>query len=164
MVDRRRGPIDWIAVLVVLLFAWSLTTHGKYSASGDEPHYLMVTRSLVADGDLDLANNYAQNDARLFGHDGLEAGPHVAVSRSGRQESVHDIGLPVILAPVYVIAQALAGITSEALLKRVRMDRGLFAYSMISLTLIAMTAIGIGLLAGTLRLASLAPGRLPADS
>ena len=153
-VRRGTGSIDWVAVLVVLVVAWSLTTHGKYSVSGDEPHYLMVTRSLVADGDLELANNYAHNDARLFGRDGLEAGPHVASSRSGRQESVHDIGLPVLLAPIYAIAQSLAGITSESLLKRFRMDRGLFAYSLISLVLIGMTAIGVGLLARTLATSS----------
>src|SRR5438093_3898603 len=110
MVQRRSTPGLRVAACVFVAI-WGLTTHGKYSASGDEPHYLMVTRSLVADGDLDLANNYAQNDARLFGRDGLEAGPHVAVTRSGRRESVHDIGLPVVLAPIYVIAQSLAGAT-----------------------------------------------------
>jgi len=50
-----RGP--WLGA-IIFLFVWSLTTHGKYSASGDEPHYLMITQSLAADGDLDVANNY----------------------------------------------------------------------------------------------------------
>ena len=29
--------------IVAFLFAWTLATHGKYSVSGDEPHYLMIT-------------------------------------------------------------------------------------------------------------------------
>ena len=60
--------------LFAFLFIWSLTTHGKFSASGDEPHYLMLTQSLVADGDIDVSNNYADNDGRLFGHAGVEMG------------------------------------------------------------------------------------------
>src|SRR5262245_2581911 len=97
--------------LTTFLFIWTLTTHGKYSASGDEPHYLMITESLVTDGDLDLANNYAQNDGRLFGHDGLEVGPHAGIDRSGRVESVHDIGLPVLLTLPYAIARSIARLT-----------------------------------------------------
>ena len=62
--------------LVLFLFAWTLTMHGKYSASGDEPHYLMMAQSIIADHDLDLANNYANDDGRLFGHDHLEIDGH----------------------------------------------------------------------------------------
>jgi hypothetical protein len=33
-----------VAGLTMFVVVWTLTTHGKYSADGDEPHYLMVTR------------------------------------------------------------------------------------------------------------------------
>jgi hypothetical protein len=140
-----------LVALFAFLFVWSLTTHGKYSVSGDEPHYLMVTQSLVADRDLDVANNYANNDGRLFGHDGLEMGPHARPDRDGRVESVHDPGLPVLLALPYRIARSIAGVTPPGLLRRVRMDRGLFAYSIVSLLLIALTACGVALVAGAAR-------------
>ena len=81
--------------LICFLFTWTLTTHGKFSASGDEPHYLMIAQSIVADHDIDLANNYARNDGRLFGHDGLAAGLHALPSRTGRLRPIHDIGLAV---------------------------------------------------------------------
>lgn len=135
----------WLAA-IVFLFIWSLTTHGKYSASGDEPHYLMITHSLVADGDLDLANNYANNDGRLFGHDGLTIGLHAVRARTGRTLSIHDVGVGVVLVPAYVVARQIARVTSESLLRRFRMDRGLFTYSLIGLFLIAMTTAGIVLL------------------
>src|SRR4029453_17002757 len=67
---RRR---TWVAA-TIFIFTWSLTTHGKYSVSGDEPHYLMITHSLLVDGDLDVANNYDSNDGRFFGHAGLDRG------------------------------------------------------------------------------------------
>jgi len=140
----------WKIGLVCFLFTWTLTTHGKYSASGDEPHYLMIAHSLTRDHDLDLANNYAQDDGRWFGHDHLQAGPHVRVSRGGRLLSVHDVGLPALLVPIYFVAQRIATVPSPDLLSRFRMTRGLFAYSVIGLFLIgatawAMTLLGEGL-------------------
>src|SRR5437588_3943390 len=125
----------WKVGLVCFLFTWTLTTHGKYSVSGDEPHYLMVTHSIAYDRDLDLSNNYAHDDGRWFGHDHLEAGPHARIARTGQLLSVHDIGLPVLLIPPYVIAQRIAAIPPPGLLARLRMSRGLFAYSIVSLGL-----------------------------
>ncbi|MGE5245830.1 MAG: hypothetical protein ACM3SQ_16525 [Betaproteobacteria bacterium] len=141
------GRAALIVPVVMVLFTWSLTTHGKYSASGDEPHYLMIAESLVSDHDLDVANNYANDDGRLFGHDHLGIGLHAARSRSGRMLPIHDIGLAVALVPVYAVARAVAGVTPPGVLKRFRMDRGLFAYSIVGLFLIALTAAGFTLLA-----------------
>jgi len=89
-----------IVALTTALFTWTLTTHGKYSSSGDEPHYLMMAHSIVTDHDLDLANNYANNDGRLFGHDHLLAERHLVRTRQGRLEGFGDVGLPVLIAPV----------------------------------------------------------------
>lgn len=143
---RVRGKVG----LAVFLFAWSLSTHGKYSATGDEPHFLMITQSIVADRDLDVANNYANNDGRLFGHNNLEMGLHAVPARNGHVRPAHDIGLAVALVPVYLIAERVAQIPPESLLARFRMDRGLFAYSMIGLFLISSTAVGLMLLADAL--------------
>jgi hypothetical protein len=135
---------------IVFLFAWTLTTHGKYSASGDEPHYLMIAESLRADGDLNLANNYLQNDGQLFGRDGLQPELHAIPARKGKLHSIHGIGLPVLLLPVHALAQRVAGVTSKEVLTRFRMDRGLFAYSIVSIFLMALTSLGLALLASGL--------------
>jgi len=137
----------WKVAFVCFLFTWTLTTHGKFSASGDEPHYLMIAQSLVADHDLDLGNNYAQNDGRLFGHDGLAAELHALPSRTGRERPIHDIGLAVAIAPAYVLARAAATLPTDAQLRRFRMTRGLFVYSIVGLFLIAMAAAGLRLVA-----------------
>ena len=139
------------AALAVFLFSWTLTTHGKYSASGDEPHYLMITHSIVVDHDMDVANNYSDNDGRFFGHGHLDMGLHAVPAPNGHVRPMHDVGLAVALVPVYVIAQRIAQIPSDSLLNRVRMDRGLFAYSIVSVFLMGLTAVGLMTLADGVR-------------
>jgi len=135
---------------VILLVTWSMTTHGKFSTSGDEPHYLIMAESLVTDGDLDLQNNYRDGDARQFGVSDLQAGPHVRRTPSGALRSVHDIGLPIAIVPAYVVATRVAAWVPDSWLARVRQSRGLFAYSLVSLCLMAATAWGSFLLAAGL--------------
>lgn len=131
----------WFVPAVVFLVCWTLTTHGKFSVSGDEPHYLMVSESLWADGDLDVRNNYAAGDSRRFGLDELETALHVRETRDGRLFPVHDVGVPVALLPVYGAATTVSQLVPESLLRRFRMSQGLFAYSLISVFIIGMTAV-----------------------
>jgi hypothetical protein len=69
---RRRGATGATAGLIVLVvtvvgfaqYGWQPAAGGLRRAvpravSGDEPHYLVVTHSLLFDGDLDLRNQYA---------------------------------------------------------------------------------------------------------
>src|ERR1700694_501553 len=121
----------WFAPAVIVVLCWAMTTHGKYSASGDEPHYLMVCQSLWGDGDLDLRNNYRDDDGKRFGAAGLQMGLHARENRAGTLFPVHDIGVPVVLTPIYAAATAVSNVSSESILSRFRMTRGLFAYSLI---------------------------------
>jgi hypothetical protein len=142
------AAVTWGARAVPLLFVvvvWSMTTHGKFSDSGDEPHYLMVAESLFSDHDFDLSNNYANGDGRWFGANHLEAGPHARVARTGSTWSTHDVGLPVLVLPIYAAATRLAARVPEPLLASVRQTRGLFAYSLVSFTFILMTAFALSL-------------------
>lgn len=131
--------------MLFFLVVWTLTTHGKFSDSGDEPHYLMVAESIVADGDLDVANNYRNGDGRWFGADTLEAGPHARVTRQGTTWSTHDVGVPIVLAPVYAAASRVSRLVPDSFLTAIRQPRGLFAYSLVSLTLVALTSFGMSL-------------------
>jgi hypothetical protein len=107
----------------------------------------MIAQSITVDHDMDVANNYANNDGRFFGADHLVMGLHAVPSRNGHVRPIHDVGLAVTLVPVYFIAQRAARLPSDSLLARVRMDRGLFAYSIISLFLMALTSVGLMMLA-----------------
>ena len=120
----------------------------------------MIAESLRTDGDLDLANNYLQNDGRLFGHDNLLMELHAARALNGETRSIHALGIAVFILPAYVLAQSAAAAVPEGQLRRFRMGRGLFAYSIVSLFLMAMTALGLGLLA--VGLSNVAGARLAA--
>ena len=85
--------------------------------TGDEPSYLLITHSLVFDGDLDLSNNL--EDTRYFyrhpllgkGQFGFDFYNRIAQGRltgkekdwGDRQYFINRPGLPVLLAPAYWI-------------------------------------------------------------
>jgi hypothetical protein len=81
-------------------------------------------------------------------------GLHAVPARSGRLRPIHNIGLAVALVPVYAAALRLAALPPESLLARFRMGRGLFAYSLVSIFLVAVTVAGLVLLRNGLAHAS----------
>ncbi|HLF26096.1 MAG TPA: hypothetical protein VJG32_07160 [Anaerolineae bacterium] len=85
-------------VITLLPLAWVSTV---WAPQGDEPHYLLAAHSLVVDGDLDLANNYAQRDYARFYPDALDR--HVRIGRDGRAYLSHDLGLPILISPAYAL-------------------------------------------------------------
>ena len=102
----------------------------------------MIAQSLWADGDLDVGNNYERHDGVLFGAAGLQPEIHARPGRFGRILPVHDIGVPILLLPAYVAATKLATLPADTTLQRFRMNRGLFAYALISLVIIAVVTCG----------------------
>src|SRR5687768_14901475 len=86
-------------VTIVFVVTWGLITHGTFAGSGDDPHYLMIARSVAFDGDFDLANDYA-DPASLIGAGTLTPGLHVRPGIDGTIRPVHDVGLPLLAAPL----------------------------------------------------------------
>ena len=69
---------------------------------GDEGQYLLVTQSLIRDGDMDLTNNIEPENIRefhVFDSFGLHKAPG---SPAGKIHSVHPIGLSILLVPPYL--------------------------------------------------------------
>ena len=92
---------------IVVLVLWGLITHGTHAGTGDEPHYLAIAHSIAFDGDLDLANNYGANEP-LVGGGVLQPEAHVQPGVGGVARPVHDVGLPLLFAPVVRLAVPLA--------------------------------------------------------
>ena len=89
---------------------------------GDEPHYLVIAQSLWRDGDLRIENNHTRGDYQEYFHRTLA--PHYLTRGVDRQiYSIHPIGMPVLMTPVY----ALGGYD-------------LVVYALLLLAAIAMTA------------------------
>jgi hypothetical protein len=89
------------AVLPYLALGAHLTT--AISATGDEPYYLLVTHSLLEDGDVDLADDFAQRSYAPFYWDTLNPRTSgVRRTADGRIQARSFQGLqPVLLLPGY---------------------------------------------------------------
>jgi hypothetical protein len=127
--DLPRGTIraKWVLLIfgLTLLFYWLFVNRiVLYSSppSGDQPQYLMVTMSIVQDGDFNLANNYANRDEdkfyRLAPHPPDFVGqpapyplpPHNGFSTArpaDEQYNFHWPGLSLLVAPAWVIGGLL---------------------------------------------------------
>jgi hypothetical protein len=98
----------------VLFLAIGLHYGSRLRVSGDEPHYLMMARSLWHERDLDLRDNFAREDWRADTPGPLA--PHYGAPRGdGRPFPAHSPGLPLLLAPVYAMGGRLACIVVLAL-------------------------------------------------
>ena len=105
---RRRLII--LSVLALLLInGGALLVSGRgVSFGGDEPHYLLITHSLLKDGDLDLANNYKDRDFEAYMPEGVAMRSHTVPGKKPESRySFHSPGISVLLLPFYALGSAL---------------------------------------------------------
>ncbi len=70
---------------------------------GDEPHYLIIAQSLWRDGDLRIENNHQRGDYLEYFH--IDLTPHYLTRGVDREiYSIHPIGMPVLMTPIYALA------------------------------------------------------------
>jgi hypothetical protein len=119
LVDRPFPVVDpgaaWLFVSAAILFmAVGLHYGSRLRVSGDEPHYLIMARSLWQERDLDLRDNFAREDWRQD-TPGPVAPHYGAPRKDGRPFPAHSPGLPLLLAPLYAAGGRLACIAALAL-------------------------------------------------
>ncbi len=71
--------------------------------TGDEPYYLLITHSLVQDHDFELSNNFVRGDYLHF-YPGELIPRHEAITPKPILVSKHSLGLPLLIAPAYALA------------------------------------------------------------
>lgn len=84
--------------LYLALLPWAAE---RRAPDGDEPYYLLLTHSLVYDGDVELANDYAGGHWRYFMDRPIAPQPGDPVGAGGEIYSRHDALLPALLAVPY---------------------------------------------------------------
>lgn len=73
----------------------------RHTPGGDEPYFLLVAHSIAHDGDFDLANNYADDDALAYLPSSIEPQPGDPVGDEGQVYSRHPPAVPLLLALPY---------------------------------------------------------------
>ncbi|MBX0326197.1 hypothetical protein K2Z83_00630, partial [Oscillochloris sp. ZM17-4] len=98
-----------ISVMIVII--WD--RQGVNPITGDEPHYLLITDSLLRDGDLRVGNNYLLDTLvrRALPGGGAPLDAHTQGSYS-----IHGPGLPALLIPGYALGGVLGAKIELALL------------------------------------------------
>ena len=115
----RKRLVVLFAAAVILFNAGSLVMISRGPPfRGDEPHYLLISHSLLRDGDFDLANNYAGRDYGRFMLFRGEIAPHVVSGvRPGTQYSFHSPGISFLILPFYAAGSFFGGKAFVAIIR-----------------------------------------------
>jgi hypothetical protein len=107
----------FVVTLAIYLF-FGLRSLSTIGLGGDEPHYLVITHSLLVDHDLQIENNHTRGDYRAFF--GGELRPdYLQRGVNGQIYSIHAPGLSVLLLPAYAVAGARGAIVTVCVLAAV---------------------------------------------
>lgn len=99
--DPVRAP--WILALTVALAsaagAWEVQ---ERLPAGDEPHYLVITQSLLLDADLRIENNHQRGDFAVY-HPRELRPDYLQRGQDGQIYSIHAPGVSVLVAPAFAV-------------------------------------------------------------
>jgi hypothetical protein len=99
--DRRQLTVGVaLATMLICGGAAARLIDSVLYPGGDEPHYLVIAQSLWRDGDLKIENNHTRGD--YYEYYRLELAPHYLTrGADGEIYSIHPIGMPVLMTPVF---------------------------------------------------------------
>lgn len=108
-----RAP--WIAAAIaVMAYAAGAVALRDHLPIGDEPHYLMMTESLIKDGDLRIENNHKNRDYLAFYK--FDIPPHYLTrGKDGEIYSVHAPGVAVLVLPAFALFGYYGGVATVIL-------------------------------------------------
>jgi hypothetical protein len=90
------------AILSFIVFAAAAWCASPSLPGGDEPHYLVITQSLLYDHDLKIENNHQRGDYHAYFAGDLKP-DFVQRGRNGAVYSIHAPGLPALVVPAFAI-------------------------------------------------------------
>ena len=103
--SRRRAGLIWVALFGVYAATLGIHAADHHRYAGDEPHYLLMARSIASDGDVDLSDQFARREYRSFYSGTLRTNGRVI---AGRLVEPQPAGVSVLLAPAYALGGSTA--------------------------------------------------------
>ncbi len=98
----RRALVVWVALFGVYAATVGMRAFDHSAYAGDEPRFLMTSRSLARDGDVNVFDDYRSNAYRSFySHKLVSAGVPDRVHRTLYEPG--GLGFPLLLAPAYML-------------------------------------------------------------
>ena len=88
------------SLLIALGAAWAADPRVP---GGDEPHYLVITQSLLNDGDLKIENNHTARDYESY-FGGTIKPDYITRGRNGQIYSIHAPGVSALVLPGFALA------------------------------------------------------------
>jgi hypothetical protein len=132
----ERWRVAFVPVVAALYLYVSVGVQRRVGPQGDEPHYLMVSESILRDHDVSLEKDYEEGRYRAF-FKGDTLLPHFRVrGLHGEIYSLHAVGLSLLVLPAYALAgypgasifmallAVLAAIAIRSLLRAVAVREG----------------------------------------
>jgi hypothetical protein len=101
-------------VSLVLFLALGFKSLKVVGLGGDEPHYLVITQSLLADHDIKIENNHAQGDYKAFFPGDLKP-DYLVRGLNGEIYSIHAPGLAAAMLPGYALAGSRGAVATLCL-------------------------------------------------
>jgi hypothetical protein len=86
-----------LSLVAYSLGAWATAPQHP---NGDEPHYLIITQSLLKDHDLQIENNHRDRDYRIYSTTTLKP-DYRTRGKNGEIYSIHAPGLPLLVVPFF---------------------------------------------------------------
>jgi hypothetical protein len=114
----RRGPRVAVAIALACFLAGAAAIAERMPA-GDEPHYLVITQSLLSDLDLRVENNHARGDYRSYYPFDLRQPHFMRRGTDGQIYSVHLPGISVLVLPAFAVAGYIGALVFVALVAAV---------------------------------------------
>ena len=97
--NRPRLAAGVLAFVIFSFAAWQVSPSVP---GGDEPHYLVITQSLLLDGDLKIENNHRRGDYQAY-YAGALAPHYIRRGVNGEIYSIHAPGLSALVAPAFAL-------------------------------------------------------------
>jgi len=104
----KKSAFLFLSSLILYNGGSLLLTSSGQTFAGDEPHYLLISHSLLEDGDIDLSNNYANRDYQDIMLAQVRIDPHLAPGTKGHH-SFHSPGTSFLLLPFYALGSLFKG-------------------------------------------------------